>query len=265
MNRNFLSPIAERKRAAIAKVRATTDADALRKRGLLARTNSERHRLRAALEAPSPATKIIAEFKRRSPARGLIRDDLSAAEAVSAYERGGACAVSVLTDEEHFGGSLADLAAARATTRLSILRKDFLIDPIQIYEAAAAGADAVLLIAAILDDSQLTQMRAIAEDELGLDALVEVHSSEELIRAHQAGAKLIGVNNRDLRTFEVSLSTSERLIANAPRDAVMISESGLQTRQQLRHLQALGFRAFLIGGTLMQAADPAAALRELIQ
>jgi len=263
MNRDFLSEIVARKRRAIAKLRAT--ASDLRNRALLARRNSGPHRLRQALEADLPSIKIIAEFKRRSPSRGVIRADLSAADAATVFARGGACAISVLTDEEHFGGSLEDLAAVRAATQLPILRKDFALEPTQIYEAAAAGADAVLLIASILDDLQLARMRAIGEDELGIDALVEVHCAEELLRAQQAGAKLIGVNNRDLRTFEVSLSTSERLIASAPRDILMISESGLQKPQQLQRLRALGFRGFLIGEALMQAADPAIALRDLIQ
>ena len=263
MNRDFLSEIVTSKHRAIAKPRAT--AKDLRNRALLARKNCQPHRLRHALETASPPIKIIAEFKRKSPSRGVIRADLSATDMATAYERGGACAISVLTDEEYFGGSIDDLAAVRAATQLSILRKDFLIDPVQICEAAVAGADAILLIASILDDSQLAQMRAIAEDEFGLDALIEVHSADDLLRAQNAGAKLIGVNNRDLRTFEVCLSTSERLIANAPRDILMISESGLQTPEQLRHLRALGFRGFLIGETLMQAADPAIALRNLMQ
>ena len=153
----------------------------------------------------------------------------------------------------------------RANTRLPILRKDFIIDPIQIYQAAIAGADAILLIAAVLDDPLLQKMRAIAEDELGLDALIEAHTADELQRASTAGAKLIGINNRDLHTFEVSLHTSERLIAHTPPGALMISESGLQTSQQLHRLRALGFCGFLIGETLMRTNDPAAALRDLLE
>src|SRR5262249_21471972 len=178
--------------------------------------------------------------------------------------RGGACAISVLTDEHYFGGSIHDLAAIRASTALPLLRKDFIIDEIQIHEAAAAGADAVLLVVAALDDGALARLRATAEDELGLDALVEVHTSEELHRAVRAGARIIGVNNRDLRTFRTSLETSERLIAEAPRDQIMISESGLQNPESLCHLRALGFRGFLIGEALMRARDPEAALRDLI-
>jgi indole-3-glycerol phosphate synthase len=264
MNRDFLYEIVTRKRHAIAKLRANTDADALRNRALAMRKNFQPRRLRQTLEGKIPAIKIIAEFKRKSPSRGIIRADLSPVEAANCYERGGACAISVLTDDEFFGGSIDDLAAVRSSTRLSILRKDFIIDPIQIYEAAATGADAVLLIGAILENDQLAQLRALAEEELGLDALIEVHSMNEMERAQSIGAKLIGVNNRNLRTFEVSLDVSEQLIAQAPRDAVMVSESGLHTSDQLRRLQALGFHGFLVGETLMQAADPAEALRELM-
>jgi indole-3-glycerol phosphate synthase len=263
MNRDFLSEIVARKREEVTRIRATTDLHALRNRALKIRESAALHRLRAALEATTPTIKIIAEFKRKSPSRGTIRSDLSASDVAAAYERGGACAISILTDKEYFGGALDDLISVRASTTLSILRKDFLIDPIQIYEASAAGADAVLLIVAILDETRLGHMRMIAEDELGLDALIEAHTSEDLRRARNAGARLIGINNRDLHTFEVSLSTSERLVAEAPRDVLMVSESGLHNHEQLRRLQSLGFRGFLIGETLMQADDPAAALREL--
>jgi len=154
--------------------------------------------------------------------------------------------------------------AVRSTTDLPILRKDFIIDPIQIYEAATAGADAVLLIVAALDGGMLGDLRDIAEDQLGLDALVEVHTSEELHRALDAGAKIIGVNNRNLQTFQVSLETSERLIAETEDDKIMISESGLQDAESLRRLDMLGFRGFLIGETLMRATNPEKALRDLI-
>jgi indole-3-glycerol phosphate synthase len=265
MSKDILSQIVARKRDIVAGLHTQNDAIALREGAVKNRERAVRHRLRKALEADSPTLKIIAEFKRMSPSRGMIRSDLSPSAAASCYERGGACAISILTDEEYFRGSLADLTAARGSTRLPILRKDFIIDPIQIYEAASAGADAILLIAAILNDRALEQMRMIAQDELGLDALVEVHTSDELRCALNAGARLIGVNNRDLRTFEVSVRTSECLIAEAPDDTVMISESGLRSAEQLRQLNALGFRGFLIGETLMQAADPASALRAMTE
>ena len=263
MIQNIFSQILDRKREAIAQFRPDSSSD-FRERALKIRKNAEPHRLRRALESDSPQLKIIAEFKRRSPSAGIIRDDLTVGEIVRCYERGGACAISVLTDEEYFAGSIADLGAARSSTKLPLLRKDFIIDPMQVFEAAIAGADAVLLIAAALDDTSLTELRTLAENELGLDALVEVHNSEELNRALNARAKIIGVNNRDLRTFQVSLNTSERLIAEAPRDKIMVSESGLQSAESLVRLHELGFRAFLIGEVLMRAADPAAALRDLL-
>jgi indole-3-glycerol phosphate synthase len=265
MSKDFLSEIVAQKQEVMAVLRAQKDVAAWRDRALEEREYGARHRLREALKAGSPMLKIIAEFKRMSPSSGVIRDDLSPIDAARCYERGGACAISVLTDEEYFAGSINDLITIRANTRLPILRKDFIFDPIQIYEAASAGADAVLLIAAIFDDLALEKMRTIAEDELGLDALVEVHTSDELRRALSAGAKLIGVNNRDLRTFEISLCTSERLVTEAPRDTVIISESGLRSAEQLRHLHALGFRGFLIGEILMLAGDPASALRDIIE
>jgi indole-3-glycerol phosphate synthase len=263
MIQNIFSQILDRKREAIAQFRPDSSSD-FRERALKIRKNAEPHRLRRALESDSPQLKIIAEFKRRSPSAGIIRDDLTVSEIVRCYERGGACAISVLTDEEYFAGSIADLGAARSSTKLPLLRKDFIIDPMQVFEAVIAGADAVLLIAAALDDTSLTELRTLAENELGLDALVEVHNSEELNRALNVRAKIIGVNNRDLRTFQVSLNTSERLIAEAPRDKIMVSESGLQSAESLVRLHELGFRAFLIGEVLMRAADPAAVLRDLL-
>ena len=263
MIQNIFSQILDRKREAIAQFRPDSSSD-FRERALKIRKNAEPHRLRRALESDSPQLKIIAEFKRRSPSAGIIRDDLTVSEIVRCYERGGACAISVLTDEEYFAGSIADLGAARSSTKLPLLRKDFIIDPMQVFEAVIAGADAVLLIAAALDEMSLAELRTLAENELGLDALVEVHNSEELNRALNARAKIIGVNNRDLRTFQVSLNTSERLIAEAPRDKIMVSESGLQSAESLVRLHELGFRAFLIGEVLMRAADPAAALRDLL-
>ncbi|PYL12302.1 MAG: indole-3-glycerol phosphate synthase TrpC [Verrucomicrobia bacterium] len=264
MSRNFLSEIVARKRQVVRRLRANSSVETLHRRALEIRKNAVTHRLHQTLNAPSSALKIIAEFKRASPSVGMIQSDLSPADAARLYERGGACAVSVLTDEEHFGGSLNDLSAVRSSTHLPVLRKDFIIDEIQIYEAVTAGADAILLIVAALDDASLGELRKVAEDELGLDALIEVHTSDELRRALNTGAKIIGVNNRDLQTFEVSLSTSERLIAEAPQDSVMISESGLRDPAQLRRLYALGFRGFLIGEQLMRAKNPETALRDLL-
>jgi indole-3-glycerol phosphate synthase len=264
MIKNILSEILDRKRKAIAQLQADFSSRDLRERALQIRKDANPHRLVQALESEPKRLKIIAEFKRRSPSAGIIRDDLTVSEIVRCYERGGACAISVLTDEEYFAGSITDLCAARSSTKLPLLCKDFIIDPMQVFEAAIAGADAVLLIAAALDDTSLAELRTLAENELGLDALVEVHNSEELNRALNARAKIIGVNNRDLRTFQVSLNTSERLIAEAPRDKIMVSESGLQSAESLVRLYELGFRGFLIGETLMRAPKPEIALRDLI-
>ena len=264
----ILSEILDRKREVIARFRADPASRDFRDRASATRAKATPHRLLRALRSNLRGVNIIAEFKRRSPSAGTIRNDLSATDVATRYERGGACAISVLTDEEYFGGSILDLGAIRATTSLPLLRKDFIIDEIQIYEAAIVGADAVLLIAAVLDDGALEKLRATAEDELGLDAVVEVHTSEELCRAVNravnVGARIIGVNNRDLQTFRTSLETSERLIAEAPTDRVMISESGLQNPESLRHLQTLGFRGFLIGEALMRTSDPEVALRDFI-
>ena len=264
MIKNIFSQILDRKRKIVAQLRADPSSQNFRERALKIRKNAEPNRLLRALKSDSPRLKIIAEFKRRSPSAGIIRDDLTVNEIVRCYERAGACAISVLTDEEHFGGSVADLSAARSSTNLPLLRKDFIIDPIQIFESATVGADAVLLIAAALDDVWLPRLRALAEDELGLDALVEAHTSGELRRALNAGARIIGVNNRDLRTFRVSLSTSERLIAEAPRNRILISESGLQSADSLLRLRKLGFRGFLIGEALMREHDPETALGDLV-
>ena len=264
MTSNFLSEIIMRKRQMMAKCLGNSSVDALRVRAVEVRKNAAKHRLRGAFDKPFPALKIIAEFKRASPSVGTIRADLSPADVARDYQHGGACAISVLTEEEHFAGSIADLTAVRSSTDLPVLRKDFIVDAIQVYEAAVAGADAILLIVAALDDDSLGELRKVAEDELGLDALVEVHTSDELRRAVNTGAKIIGVNNRDLQTFEVSLNTSERLIAEAPQNSIMISESGLHDSEQLRHLQALGFRGFLIGEGLMRAKNPGIALRDLL-
>jgi indole-3-glycerol phosphate synthase len=264
MIKNIFSQILDRKRKAVAQLRRDPSSRDFRERALDIRKKAYPHQLLQALEADPQRPKIIAEFKRRSPSAGIIRDDLTVNEIVHCYERGGACAISIVTDEEYFGGSIADLCTARSSTNLPLLRKDFIIDPIQIFEAAIAGADAVLLIVAALDDASLKELRSLAEDELRLDALVEVHTTEELRRALNAGARIIGVNNRDLRTFQTSLKTSERLIAEVPRDRILISESGLQSANSLLRLRKVGFRGFLVGEALMRAPEPDAALRNLI-
>jgi indole-3-glycerol phosphate synthase len=264
MSRNFLSEILVRKREMLAQIQRDSSTSRFREHALEIRRTAPPHRLLQALTSKSHRLKIIAEFKRSSPSAGIIRGDLSPGDIAHRYQRGGACAISVLTDETYFGGSIVDLRAVRSRTDLPILRKDFIIDPIQIYEAAIAGADAVLLIVAALGDGSLRELRQLAEDKLGLDALVEVHTSGELRRALDAGAHIVGVNNRDLQTFQVSLETSHHLIAEVPHDKIVISESGLHDSESLNRLHALGFHGFLIGETLMRAADPETALRDLM-
>src|SRR5438094_837360 len=175
-----------------------------------------------------------------------------------------AAAISVLTEEDSFAGSLDDLRATREATSLAILRKDFIFDEFQVYESAAAGADALLLIVAALNDETLERLRRITEDELGMDALVEVHTQDELARALGIGARLIGVNNRDLRTFEVSTATSAQLVRSAPEDAILVSESGLNP-ESVRKLRAVGYKGFLVGEALMRAGNPETALRDFVE
>ena len=193
----------------------------------------------------------------------MINDRIDVAEVARNYENGGACAISVLTEEDKFRGSLEDLVTARKAVNLPILRKDFIFDEFQIYEAAAAGADVILLIAAMLDDETLAKLHDLAERELGLDALVEVHTLEEMERVKKIGAKIIGINNRDLQTFKVSLDVSRELIKHAPDDALMITESGLSTKEEITELRELGFAGFLIGETLMRSGNVAEELRKL--
>lgn len=228
---------------------------------LAAQRNAVPHAFSKALRADE--INVIAEFKRRSPSKGIIRPDADLVQIVKSYEAGGATAISVLTEEDYFSGSLDDLRTVKASVRLPVLRKDFVFDEYQVYESAAAGADAILLIVAALDDELLVRLRRVAED-LGLDALVEVHTRDEMRRAAGCGARVIGVNNRDLRTFEVSLETSLSLARDAPPGALLISESGLRNREDLRRLHAAGFRGFLIGETLMRAQDPQQALRNVL-
>lgn len=209
-----------------------------------------------------PGLSVIAEFKRRSPSAGEIAATASVAERVGAYERAGAVALSVLTDETHFGGSLEDLRAARAASDLPILRKDFIVDPYQLYEAAASGADAVLLIVRALEDGAL---RALHEEArgLGLDCLVEVHDAGELERALRLGAETIGINNRNLDRGTVEISTTYELLPGVPEGKAVVAESGISTRAELEELARAGVDAVLIGEALMRSADPEAFLEEI--
>jgi indole-3-glycerol phosphate synthase len=251
MTGTILDKIFSDKRVRVEAAKRASDPVALRERAIEARSSRGWRRLREALSDRSRIN-IIAEFKKASPSKGVINDGVGPGEMAKRYEAGGACAISVLTEEDHFKGSLDDLRAVRAAVELPLLRKDFIFDPFQIYEAAASGADAILLIAAMLDDQLLEQFRLIAEDELGLDALVEVHTLEELERVKKTGASLIGVNNRNLKTFEVSLDVSRDLIGHAKAGAIMIAESGLKTREHLEELRGLGVSGFLIGETWMR-------------
>ncbi len=209
-----------------------------------------------------PGLSLIAEFKRRSPSAGDISATAGVGEQVRAYERGGAAALSVLTDERHFGGSLEDLRAAMAACDLPILRKDFIVDPYQLYEAAVNGADAVLLIVRALDDDSLASMYGEARG-LDLDCLVEVHDEQELERALALDADVIGVNNRDLDSGTVDVATTYELMPDVPAGKTVVAESGISSRAQLEELERVGVDAVLIGEALMGAADPEAKVREL--
>jgi indole-3-glycerol phosphate synthase len=209
-----------------------------------------------------PGIGVVAEFKRRSPSAGTLREAADVAAIVAAYERGGAVAVSVLTEGPNFAGALSDLAAARAACGLPLLRKDFIVDPYQLFEARAAGADAVLLIVAALETAVLAALHRQAL-ELGLQALVEVHDRDELNVALALGAGIVGVNNRDLRDFSVDIERTESLSEQMPPGVLVVSESGIATAAQLQRLERRGVQAVLVGESLMRADDPADALRRL--
>jgi indole-3-glycerol phosphate synthase len=206
---------------------------------------------------------IIAELKKASPSRGILRAEYAPGALASSLEGGGAAALSVLTEEEFFFGSLGDLKEARKAVQIPVLRKDFIVDPWQVWETRAAGADAFLLIAAILSDAELSELLELGRT-LGMEPLVEVHSREELGRVLAAGARIIGVNNRDLRDFQVRIETSLELIEAIPEECIAVSESGLGMREDLARLRHAGFDAFLVGEHLMQGADPGEQLRGLL-
>jgi indole-3-glycerol phosphate synthase len=260
-------PVADLLRTIVNATRRTVDARAAR----LSLSNLERQAgarqsrrgvFRSALTQPDRIA-VIAECKRRSPAKGVLRTDYDPAAIAAGYAAAGAAAISVLTEPSFFDGSLEHLHAVRAAVTIPVLRKDFIVSEYQLLEAQAAGADAVLLIVAALTPVELTGLLARAAD-LGLDVLVEVHSAEELAVAVDAGAAIIGVNNRNLRTLSVDLGTSEALIAAMPSGTVAVSESGLKTAEDLTRLRGLGYRAFLMGERFMTAADPGAALAQLL-
>ncbi len=260
MSADFLTKIMVAKRSRVEVSKRVISKAALREEAIRMRRSAQHHALLKALDTENNdgRANIIAEFKRRSPSKGIIRANADAATMARGYVSAGAAAISVLTEENFFGGSLDDLRVVREAVSIPILRKDFIVDEFQVYESAAAGADALLLIVAVLDDETLARLRLITEDELGMDALVEVHTEKDLARA--SGAKLIGVNNRDLRTFNVSTKTSVQLARFAPADAVLVSESGL-TPAEVSKLRALGYKGFLVGEALMCAEDPEQQLR----
>jgi indole-3-glycerol phosphate synthase len=262
MSETFLDKILETTRKRVSRLKASADAAALRSKAEEQRARRPANALRTALQQKDRIN-IVAEIKRASPSKGVINDRIDVREIALTYQSGGACAISVLTEDRFFKGSISDLETARAAVDLPILRKDFIIDPIQIYEAAAARSDAILLIVAALTFEDLKDLQTSAR-ELGLDALVEVHTLAELETAIAVGASLIGVNNRNLHTFEVSLNVSRELIEHKPPDAVMIAESGISLRAEIEELRSLGFDGFLVGESLMRTKTADAKLAEFV-
>jgi len=233
----------------------------------------ERMRAEAGVAAPAmdftaamraPGISLIAEIKRASPSSGELRGDLQPADLAQTYIDNGAAACSVLTDTRFFRGQMADLESVRQAVAAPVLRKDFIIDPYQLYEARASGADAVLLIVAILDDEALCGLQALAHN-LGMAALIEVHNRRELDRALGTHPRIIGVNNRNLHTFEVDLKTTESLRPYVPADVVLVAESGIRTPDDVARLRDIGVDAMLVGTALVTAADTAAAVQQLVQ
>jgi indole-3-glycerol phosphate synthase len=253
----------------LARITAARRADAAR-RGAQGALDEAREAARAAPPALDlaaalsvPGMSLIAEVKRASPSAGAIDPNADPARQARAYESGGASAISVLTEPDHFGGSLADLSAVRAAVRIPVLRKDFLCDPLHVWEARAAGADAVLLIVAALDQGELVAMFDLAEG-IGMAALVEVHSTEDLDRAVLAGARIVGINTRDLATLEVDPGVVKELRPLVPDGVLVVGESGVRTREDVAAIEEAGCDAVLIGEALMRAPDPAAAVRALL-
>jgi indole-3-glycerol phosphate synthase len=255
---DLLKAIVAATRARVAAQRVRVSAQAL-ERAISAAPPTAGFRRRLA----APGRNVIAECKRRSPSRGVLRWSYDPVAIASRYAQSGAAAISVLTEPSFFDGALSHLEDVRSAVPLPLLRKDFTIDPYQLLEARAAGADAVLLIVAALDAGTLQALHRAARD-LGLDVLVEVHDERELEIAIEAGAEVIGVNNRNLRTLEVSVDASFRLAAAMPAHVVAVAESGLRTADDLDRLESAGYRAFLVGERFMTAPDPGEALRSLL-
>jgi len=259
--RDVLQTILERKADEVAERRAVRSLDEVRAAALAQsppRGFAQALRAKRALDLPA----VIAEVKKASPSKGLIRADFDPAAIARSYEAGGAACLSVLTDVDHFQGSDAYLQQARAACTLPVLRKDFTIDEYQVVEARALGADCILLIVAALDDVRLADLAVLAM-ELGMDVLVEVHDLDELERALQVPAPLLGINNRNLRTFDVSLDTTLSLRHAVPGDRVLVTESGIALPADVVRLRDAGVETFLVGEAFMREADPGAALRRL--
>ena len=258
---DILKKILRRKEEEIAERRARVPLDALRRRAESADAPRGFLRaLRGRIDAGQAA--VIAEIKKASPSKGVLREDFDPATIAASYEKGGAACLSVLTDVDFFQGADAYLQAARAACALPVLRKDFTVDPYQVVEARALGADCILLIVAALDDARLAELLALAT-ELGMDTLVEVHDAAELERALALPAPLVGVNNRNLRTFETSLDTTLDLLPRVPADRLLVTESGIHTPDDVRRMRDHGVHAFLVGEAFMKADEPGERLREL--
>ena len=258
---DILKKILRRKEEEIAERRARVPLDALRRRAEAADAPRGFLRaLRTKIDAGQAA--VIAEIKKASPSKGVLREDFDPAAIAASYEQGGAACLSVLTDVDFFQGADAYLQAARAACALPVLRKDFTVDPYQVVEARALGADCILLIVAALDDARLAELLRLAT-ELGMDTLVEVHDAAELERALALPAPLIGVNNRNLRTFETTLDTTLDLLPRVPADRLLVTESGIHTPDDVRRMREHGVHAFLVGEAFMKADQPGERLREL--
>ncbi|OGW92397.1 MAG: hypothetical protein A3D28_05520 [Omnitrophica bacterium RIFCSPHIGHO2_02_FULL_63_14] len=256
----ILDEILRHKKKEVAALKKRRSLESVRRAALA--LPKKRFALSAALKAHR-GTAVIAEIKRRSPSRGLLKKDFRPLELARAFQAGGAVALSVLTDRRYFGGSPAYLARVKRAVRIPVLRKDFLIDEYQIYESRLLGADAVLLIAAALETAPLERLYGLAR-ALGLDALVEVHTGPEARRAAALGATLVGINNRDLKSFRVDKRVTGRLKKRLPAGTLVVAESGIESRKDLLYLDKIGVRAALVGEGLMRRKDPRAAVRELL-
>lgn len=263
MSSDILNRIVEVKRDEIRAARARRDLASLRRD---AESQGGVRDFVAAMRAKSVVGRagVIAEIKKASPSKGVLREHFVPADIAESYERGGAACLSVLTDVQFFQGSVAYLEQARAACTLPVLRKDFMVDAYQVFEARAMGADCILLIAACLDDAQMADLEAQAH-ALGLAVLVEVHDGFELDRALRLKTRLVGINNRNLRTFEVTLDTTLGLLKNVPADRLLVTESGVLARADVERMRSAGVSAFLVGEAFMRASDPGQALADLFQ